>query len=207
VETPSLQGAPGPAPRREPPPTPWQRKPVTGELIPCESCGLAVADYRATCPFCGAPTGRPEMPAPDAALAGAESQKKSFSWRGLIVPVVLIVCVAGVAGCLALVKSSNEQSAVALSPEASAFLGKAMPALDHVMAEAQAGDDTRAAHDWDAVGEMPALTPGDLAVATKYAVYAAAVRSYLLQDGSASVQQVQAARAATKSAIAVAKAP
>ena len=148
METPPQQGPSGPAPRREPPPTPWQRKPVTGELAPCESCGLGVADYRATCPFCGAPTGRPEVPAPDAAPAGAEPEKKGFSWRSLVVPIILVVCVAGVAGCLAIVKSSNEKSTAALSPEAAAFLGKAMPALDRVMAEAQAGDDTQAAHDW-----------------------------------------------------------
>jgi hypothetical protein len=205
METPPLQGPPVPAPRREPPPTPWQRKPVAGELIACENCGLAVADYRATCPFCGAPTGRPEMPAPDGVLGGAQSEKKRFPWRGLVVPVILLLCVAGVAGVLALAKSSSRQSAVTLSPEASAFLGTAMPGLDRVMAEAQAGDDTQAAHDWGALGEMPALTPGDLAVDRKYTVYADVVRSYLLQDGSATVQQVQAAKAATRSAIAAAK--
>lgn len=204
METPPEQGPPVPAPRREPPPTPWRRKPVTGELIACESCGLAVADYRATCPFCGAPTGRPEMPAPDGVLAGTQPQKKRFPWRSLIVPVILILCVAGVGGVLALAKSGSRQSAVTLSPEASAFLGKAMPALDRVMAEAQAGNDTQAAHDWDALGEMPALTPGDLAVDRAYTVYADAVRSYLLQDGAATVQQVQTARAATRSAIAAA---
>jgi hypothetical protein len=183
-----------------PPPTPWQRRPVTGELIPCESCGQGVADYRATCPFCGTPTGRPELPAPDAAPA-----KKGFPWRALIVPVILVVCVAGVAGVLALVKSSSDKSTVALSPEASAFIAKAMPALDQVMAEAQAGNDTQAAHDWDAIGDMPALTPGDLSVSLKYTPYANAVRGYLLQDGSATLQQVQAAKQAVKAAIAAAK--
>ncbi len=203
--TPPQQGPPAPAPRREPPPTPWQRKPVTGELIPCEACGRAVADYRATCPFCGAPTGRPEMPAPDAALTGAQAEKKGFAWRSLVVPIVLIVCVAAGAGILALARSSSQQSTETLSPEASAFLTKAMPALDRVLAEAQAGDDTQAAHDWDAIGDMPALTPGDLGVDTKYTAYADAVRSYLLQDGSATLQQVQAAKAATTSAVAAAR--
>ena len=194
-----------PAPRREPPPTPWQHEPVTGELIPCESCGRAVADYRATCPFCGAPTGRPEMPAPDAPPAGAATGKKGFSWRGLVVPIVLILIVAGAAGILVLARSNSRQSAETLSPESAAFLISAMPALDRVLAEAQAGDDTQAAHDWDAIGEMPALTPGDLAVATKYTAYADAVRNYLLQDGSATLPQVQAAKAATTSAIAAAR--
>ena len=148
------------------------------------------------------------MPAPDAALAGAQATKKGFSWRSLVVPVILIVCVAAVAGVLAMARSSSRQSAQTLSPEASAFLSKAMPALDRVMAEAQAGSDTQAAHDWDAIGQMPALTPGDLAVDTKYTAYADAVRSgYLLQDGSTTVQQVQAARAAAKAAIAAAKSP
>ena len=205
--TPPPQGPPpSPPGRREPPPTPWQRKPVTGALVPCESCGQGVADYRATCPFCGAPTGRPEAPAPDAPPAGAGPEKKGLSWRSLVIPVILIVCVAGVAGCLAIVKSSNEKSTAALSPEASAFLGRAMPALDRVMAEALAGDDTQAAHDWGAIGDMPALTPGDLAVDKKYIAYAAAVRDYLM-DGGATVQQVQAAKAATKSAIAATKSP
>jgi hypothetical protein len=205
MATPPQQGPPGP-PRREPPPTPWQRRPVTGELIPCETCGQGVADYRATCPFCGASTGRPETPAPDAARAGAPPEKKRFSWRRLVVPVILIVCVAAGAGVLALARSGSRQSATTLSPEASAFLSTAMPALDRVMAEAQAGNDTQAAHDWGAIGEMPALTPGDLAVAMKYTVYANAVKGYLL-DGSATVQQVQAARGATRSAIAAAKSP
>jgi hypothetical protein len=207
MEMPPQQGSPGPAPHREPPPTPWQRKPVTGELIPCENCGRAVADYRATCPFCGTPTGRPEMPAPDAALAGAPPEKKGFSWRSLVVPIILVVCVAGVAGILALAKSGSQKSATTLSPEAKAFISKAMPTLDRVMAEAQAGNDTQAAHDLDALGDMPALTPGDLAVDTKYTVYAGAVRDYLLQDGSTTVEQVQAAKAATASAIAATKSP
>jgi hypothetical protein len=201
------QGLPGAAPRREPPPTPWQRKPVTGELIPCAGCGQGVADYRATCPFCGAPTGRPEVPAPDAAVTGARPEKNGFSWRSLVVPAILIVCVAAGAGILALARSNSAQSAATLSPEASAFLTKAMPALERVIAEAQAGNDTQAAHDWDTLGDMPALTPGDLAVVTKYTVYADAVRSYLLQDGSTTLQQVQAAKAATKSAIAATKSP
>ena len=207
METPPQQGTSGPPLRREPPPTPWQRKPVTGELIPCESCGQGVADYRATCPFCGAPTGRPEVPAPDAPLAGAAPGKKGFSWRSLVVPVILIVCIAGVAGCLAVARSGSKKSAVTLSPEAAAFISKAMPTLDRVMAEAQAGNDTQAAHDLDALGDMPALTPGDLAVDTKYTAYADAVRGYLLQDGSSTVQQVQAAKAAAKSAIAATKSP
>jgi hypothetical protein len=206
MQTSPPQGPSGAAPRREPPPTPWQRRPVTGELIPCESCGQGVADYRATCPFCGAPTGRPEVPAPDAPPAGAGPEKRRFSWRSLVVPIILVVCVAGVAGCLALVKSSNEKSTAALSPEAAAFLDSAMPALDRVMTEAQAGDDTQAARDWGAIGDMPALTPGDLAVDKKYMAYAGAVRDYLM-DGSATAQQVQAARAAARSAIAAAKAP
>jgi hypothetical protein len=203
--TPSQQGPPGP-PRREPPPTPWQRRPVTGELIPCETCGQGVSDYRATCPFCGASTGRLETPAPDAALAVAPPEKKRFSWRSLVVPAILIVCVAVGAGVLALARSSSQQTATTLSPEASAFLSRAMPALDRVMVEAQAGDDTQAAHDWGAIGEMPALTPGDLAVDMKYTAYASAVKAYLL-DGSATAQQVRAARAATRSAIAAAKSP
>jgi hypothetical protein len=183
-----------------PPPTPWQRRPVTGELIPCENCGQGVADYRATCPFCGTPTGRPELPAPD-----AEPVKKPFPWRALVIPIVLVVCIGVAAGVLALARSSGEKSAATLSPEAAAFIAKAMPALDKVMAEAQAGNDTQAAHDWDAIGEMPALTPGDLSVAMKYTPYANAVRGYLLGDGSTTLQQVQAAKQAVKAAIAAAK--
>jgi hypothetical protein len=202
--TPPQQGPTG-RPRREPPPTPWQRRAVTGELIPCENCGQGVADYRATCPFCGAPTGRPEVPAPDAALAGAPPAK-GFSWRSLVIPVILIACVAVAAGVLLLARSSSEKSAVTLSPEASAFLGTAMPTLDRVMAEAQAGDDTQAAQDFGAIGDMPALTPGDLTVDLKYTAYANAVKSYLL-DGGATAQQVQAAKDATESAIAAAKSP
>jgi hypothetical protein len=165
-----------------------------------------VADYRATCPFCGAPTGRPETPAPDAAAADDAPEKKGFPWRSLVVPIILIACVAVAAGVLALARSSSQQSATALSPEASAFLGTAMPALDRVMTEAQAGDDTQAAQDFGAIGDMPALTPGDLTVDIKYTAYANAVKGYLL-DGSVTVQQVQAARDATKSAVAASKSP
>jgi len=195
--TPPQQGPPPARPPAEPPPTPWQRRPVTGALIPCTSCGQGVADYRATCPFCGASTGRPEQPAPDAA-----PPKRRVSWRAWVLPVVLIACLAGLAGCLALARSSNKQTSDTLSPQAAAFLARAMPALDRVMAEGQAGNDTQAAADWDAIGDMPALTPADLTVDEKYTAYANAVRGYLLQDGSATLQQVQAAKGAAKSAIA-----
>ena len=88
-----------------------------------------------------------------------------------------------------------------MSSEARAFVDRAMPALDQVLAEYQAGDDTQAAHDWNAIGEMPALTPVDLTVAEKYTAYADDVRGYLLGDGSATLQQVEAAKAATQAAI------
>ncbi|HTX70671.1 MAG TPA: hypothetical protein VMH50_16215 [Thermoleophilia bacterium] len=190
------------APPGGPPPTPWQRKPVTGELIPCQGCGQGVADYRATCPFCGTPTGRPELPAPSAA-----PPRRRFSWRGLIVPVVLVLCVAGVAGVLALARSDSKPSADALSPQAAAFLGKAMPTLDRVMAEAQAGNDTQAAADWNSIGEMPTLLPADISVSQKYTAYADTVRGYLIQDGSTTPQQVQAAKATVEKAVAATKSP
>jgi hypothetical protein len=183
-------------PRREPPPTPWQRTPVTGELISCENCGQGVADYRGVCPFCGTPTGRPELPPPAARV------EKRFRWRTLVVPIVLALVLAAVAGALVLAKSGGKNSTETLSPQASAFIDKAMPALDRVLAEARAGDDTEAAHDWDAIGDMPALTPADLTVDEKYTAYANAVRSYLMQDGDASLQQVEAAKAATQRAVA-----
>ena len=59
-----------------------------------------------------------------------------------------------------------------------------MPALDRVLAEYQAGDDTQAARDWNAIGDMPALTPVDLTVAKQYMAYSNAVRGYLLGDGT-----------------------
>jgi hypothetical protein len=183
-----------------------EKMPADDQLIPCEACGQAVAVYRSTCPFCGAPTGRQEA-APPGSAPHAEQPKKSFPWRSLIVPLVLVACVAVAAGVLAIARSNSEQTTGSLSPEASAFIQRAMPALDKVMAEAQAGNDTQAAADWDALGEMPALTPADLSVAVKYTAYANAVRGYLLQDGSVTQQQVEAAKKATDSAIAAVKAP
>ena len=173
-----------------------------GTLIPCESCGQAVADYRGTCPFCGAPTGRPDRPAPEASppAAAGSRDRQPWSWRSLVVPFILVACVLAFAGCVALINRNN-QKLQPMSSGATAFVDKAMPALDHVTAEAQAGDDTQAASDWNAIGEMPALTPVDLAVAEKYTAYADDVRSYLLGDGSATLPQVEAAKAATQAAI------
>jgi hypothetical protein len=91
-----------------------------------------------------------------------------------------------------------------MSPQAKSFLVRAMPALDRVLAEYQAGNDTQAASDWDAIGGMPALTPSDLTVAEQYSAYANAVRAYLLENGS--LQQVEAAKSATQAAIAKAQA-
>ena len=104
------------------------------------------------------------------------------------------------AGCVALINRNNQKTQP-MSSEAKAFVDRAMPALDQVMAEYQAGNDTQAAHDWNAIGDMPALTPVDLAVAKKYTAYADDVRSYLLGDGSATLQQVEAAKAAAQAAI------
>jgi hypothetical protein len=179
---------------------------ATGTLIPCEKCGQAVADYRGTCPFCGAPTGRPEQPPPSeppAAEEAAPGGKKPRSWRGLVILVIVLACVAAFAGCMALIDRSNQKS-IALSPQATAFLDTAMPALDRVLTEYQAGDDTQAARDWSAIGDMPALTPTDLTVAEQYTAYSNAVRAYLLENGS--LQEVEAAKAATEAAIAKAQA-
>ena len=175
---------------------------IPGTLIPCAKCGQAVADYRGTCPFCGEPTGRPDRPRPEASPPGAAAarDKKRWSWRSLVVPLILVACVLAFAGCVALINRSNSKTQP-MSSGATAFVHKAMPALDQVLAEAQAGNDTQAAHDWNAIGDMPALTPVDLAVAEKYTAYADGVRSYLLGDGSATLQQVEAAKAATQAAI------
>ena len=175
---------------------------VPGTLAPCVSCGQAVADYRGTCPFCGASTGRPDRPPPEASppAAAAVRAKKSWSWRSLVVPLILVACVLAFAGCVALINRNNQKTQP-MSSESKAFIGKAMPALDQVLAEYQAGNDTQAAHDWSAVGEMPALTLVDLAVAKSYTAYADDVRSYLLGDGSTTLQQVEAAKAATQAAI------
>jgi hypothetical protein len=178
----------------------------TGTLIPCEQCGQAVADYRGTCPFCGAPSGRPEQPPPGEAHAAEETApvgKKPRSWRGLVILAIVFVCVAAFAGCMALIDRSNQKS-IALSPQATAFVATAMPALDRVLAEYQAGNDTQAAQDFGAIGDMPALTPTDLTVAEHYAAYSSAVRAYLLE--TASVQEVEAAKAATEAAIVKAQA-
>ena len=160
--------------------------PPTGALIPCEQCGQAVADYRGTCPFCGAPTGRPEQPPPSAAPAPEEAAPEGARrspWRGLVILVIVVACVAAFAGCMALIKSNNDKATEALSPEAAAFLATAMPALDGVLTEYKAGNDTQAAHDFSAIGDMPALTPMDLKVAEKYMAYSNAVRAYLLESG------------------------
>jgi hypothetical protein len=179
---------------------------ASGALIPCEQCGQAVADYRGTCPFCGTPTGRPERPQPleePAPGEAAPADKKPRSWRGLIILVVLVAFVLAFAGCMALI-SRNNKKAEAMSPQAKAFLVRAMPALDRVLAEYQAGNDTQAASDWGAIGGMPALTPSDLTVAEQYSAYAQAVQAYLLDNGS--LQQVEAAKSATQAAIAKAQA-
>jgi hypothetical protein len=133
----------------------------------------------------------------------APAGKKPRSWRGLIILVVLVAFVLAFAGCMALISRNNKKT-VAMSPQAKAFLVRAMPALDRVLAEYQAGNNTQAASDWDAIGGMPALTPSDLTVAEQYSAYANAVRAYLLENGS--LQQVEAAKSATKAAIAKAEA-
>jgi hypothetical protein len=174
---------------------------ANGTLIPCEQCGQAVADYRGTCPFCGASTGRPEQSPPSKAPAAEEAApggKKPRSWRGLVILAIVVVCVAAFAGCMALIDRSNQKS-IELSPQATAFLDTAMPALDRVLAEFRAGNDTQAAHDLAAIGDMPALTPTDLTVAEHYAAYSGAVRALLLENGSP--QQVEAAKSATEAAI------
>ena len=175
---------------------------IPGALVPCGNCGQAVADYRGTCPFCGAPTGRPDCPPPEASppAAAAARAKKRWSWRSLVVPLILVACVLAFAGCVALINRGNQKTQP-MSPEAKAFVDKAMPALDQVLAEYRAGNDTQAAQDWNAIGDMPALTLVDFAVAKNYTAYADDVRSYLLGDGSATLQQVEAAKAATQAAI------
>ena len=164
-----------------------------------------MADYRGTCPFCGTPTGRPERPRPLEEPAPGEAAtegEKPRSWRGLVILLVLIGFVLAFAGCMALISRSNK-NAVAMSPQAKAFLIRAMPALDRVLAEYQAGNDTQAATDWDAIGGMPALTPSDLTVAEQYSAYANAVQAYLLENGSP--QQIEEAKSATQAAIAKAE--
>lgn len=174
------------------------------ELIPCTKCGQAVGDYRAACPFCGAPTGRPEGTPPpvEATPAPAESTSSPTSvhtpmrskaprrpitrnqW-GCMTVVVLVVL--GFVGCSLLGNSSDS-----LKPtdpkdvKTVALISDATDRLTQITQDFTAGNTAAAAEGWKTITAIYPRTDNTyvLVLSNDYVDYANAVRYYLLGQGS-----------------------
>lgn len=183
------------------------------ELIPCTKCGQAVGDYRAACPFCGAPTGRPEGTPPpvEATPAPAESTSSPTSvhtpmrskaprrpitrnqW-GCMTVVVLVVL--GFVGCSLLGNSSDS-----LKPtdpkdvKTVALINAATDKLTAITQQASAGDTAGAATEWQKVLPIYPRTdnPYVAVLSDDYVDYANAVRYYIM--GQMMLPEVEEAQA------------
>ena len=89
-----------------------------------------------------------------------------------------------------------------LSSETRAYLDSAMPALEQVMAEWQAGKATKAAKEWKAIGDIPETTTMDYVIGKDYLKYANDVRYYMVGDGSATLKDVEDAKANAEASMA-----
>ena len=129
-----------------------------------------------------------------------------LTW-GVIIGVVVIILViimaasgshdSGGAG------SSSEGSSDTLSAEASAYLSSAMPTLERILAEFQAGNVDQATAGWNSIGDMPINNSTDDFVSGDYLTYANNVRYYMMQDGSATLRDVEDSKTTAEMTVAV----
>ena len=175
-------------------------------LIPCEKCGQAVADYRATCPFCGTSTGRPQgVPLAETnsvhkPLTPSASRKPLSHNAKVGIGAVAVILILSV--IIAAIGHGGSSSTDTLSPEAKAYLDRAMPALAQVTSEYQAGNVAQAAADWKAIGDFPDNNSTDDYVSKDYLTYANNVRYYMVGDGSVNLKQLEDSRTKAEQTIA-----
>ena len=109
--------------------------------------------------------------------------------------VVVALAVAAGLGISALLKDNHLTPTSKLSPETRAYVENAMPELGNVMLFYTGGEYARAIRRWDALGEIPVATEADNTMADAYLEYANNVRYYMMDDGSATLKDVESAKA------------
>ena len=114
--------------------------------------------------------------------------------------VVVFSILAGLLISNALQKDGSDGAAAktqddsALSAGTLAYLKRAMPQLEKVMRQWNAGQAQKAVATWGAIGDIPASTTADKAMAADYLEYANNVRYYMVGDGSATLKDVEDAK-------------
>jgi hypothetical protein len=105
--------------------------------------------------------------------------------------LALCLLVTIVAGCGATTASDGDAM---LSPKAQHYLKTAMPKLEKMIAAGKVGDMAKASRLWDTIGQMPLKTTGDSVVEGAFVDYANSVRYWLIDDGSATLKDVEKAQ-------------
>jgi hypothetical protein len=98
--------------------------------------------------------------------------------------------------------SSSAQVPEKLSIEAKVYLQEAMPKLQRITEEYNAGDTPKAVRDWKSLGSIPMTNAADQAVSADYLAYANNVRYYMVGDGSVTLKQLEASREKARQTIA-----
>jgi len=110
--------------------------------------------------------------------------------RWAIGSAVVFLAVVSIMGCGSSGSGTTGDDSK-LSAETIAYLDTAMPALEQVMADWDAGESTKAAKEWKAIGDIPVNTTADSVMADDYLKYANNVRYYMVGDGSATLKDVE----------------
>ena len=113
----------------------------------------------------------------------------------LFTVIVLGAAILGACG------GSSGTDVTKLSAETRAYLGNAMPELEGVMSDWSAGKYEAAANRWKRIGDIPTSTAADEVMADDYLKYANNVRYYMLQDGSATMKDVEESKAAAEATL------
>lgn len=116
------------------------------------------------------------------------------------------VVIVGVAILVAAGASACGSGTSGLSVETVTYMDTAMPALEKAMGQWQNGNYDAAVKTWKAIGDFPGTTSADQVMSNHYLKYANNVRYYFMQDGSATLKDVEESKTDTESMYAALKA-
>ena len=127
-------------------------------------------------------------------------------WQRIVLAVLITVALAaGIAACGGSSGSDGSDSGNAddkLSAETQAHLDMAMPKLEKIVAAFQNGNYDKAGSLWESIGDIPVNTTADNIVADDYLEYANNVRYWMIDDGSATLKDVETSKTKADATIA-----
>ena len=130
-----------------------------------------------------------------------------MKWQRIIFAVLVAgVLAVGVVACGGSSSSgsggSGSNADDKISAETQAYLDDAMPRLKKIVSAFRDGDYDKAGKLWKSIGDIPGSTTADSVVSDAYLEYANNVRYYIIDDGSATLKDVEESQAKAEETIA-----